>query len=133
MLIRIRKLKASFILLWQPDIPYITSSLPILCLAKISNYKTRNTTSNWLWVEFRWKWFIFDKWNNVKPALEKVLHLIYCSCPRKCIRHSYPYIENSLACTDLCVKQDCENYFSPDDLCESEFDSYNEIHDDEDD
>ena len=54
------------------------------------------------------------KWNTILPALEEVLQLMYCSCPRKCLQGSCPYIDNSLPCTDACAHQNCENFPSKD-------------------
>ena len=48
------------------------------------------------------------KWNNVSPAPDEVLELMFCTCPRKC--GSCPCVDNGLYCTDACVKQECENY-----------------------
>ena len=50
------------------------------------------------------------KWNNVKPAPDEVLQLMFCTCPRKCVRDTCPCVDNGLPCTDACVKQECENY-----------------------
>lgn len=50
------------------------------------------------------------KWNNVKPAPDKGLQLMFCACPQKCVPDGCPCVDNGLQCTDACVKQDCGNY-----------------------
>lgn len=72
------------------------------------------------------------KWNNVKPAPDEVLELLFCTCPRKCIEDSScPCVDNGLPCTDACVKQDCENYICHD-TGYDDYDDDDEDYDDDD-
>lgn len=62
------------------------------------------------------------RWNNVDPALDKVLELMSCTCLRKCLRDACLCVDNSLPCTDACVKQECQNYiFRDSDINDTEF------------
>ena len=49
------------------------------------------------------------KWNNGNPDPDEVLKLMFCTCPKKCVRDTCPCVDNGLPCT-ACVKQECENY-----------------------
>ena len=49
-------------------------------------------------------------WNNVNPAPDEVLDMMFCTCTKKCERGSCPCVDNSLKCTDACTKQNCENF-----------------------
>ena len=62
------------------------------------------------------------KWNTILPAPEEILQLMYCSCSKKCVPGSCPCVDNSLACTDACANQNCENFPSEEE--EDEFDGF---------
>ena len=51
-------------------------------------------------------------WNNVNPAPDEVLEMMFCTCMRKCERGSCLCVDNSLKCTDACSKQNCDNFLS---------------------
>ena len=68
-------------------------------------------------------------WNRVNPAPDEVLEMMFCTCERKCILGSCPFVDNSLKCTDACFSHDCENFQSEvEENCE-----YDEFSDDDDD
>ena len=54
-------------------------------------------------------------WNSVNPAPDEVLSLLFCTCSRQCVEGSCQCIDNSLYCTDACIKQNCDNMFSEQD------------------
>ena len=49
------------------------------------------------------------KWNNVNPAPDEVLELMFCTYSRNCVRDTCPCVDNGPQCTDAYVKQECEN------------------------
>ena len=59
-------------------------------------------------------------WNNVNPAPDEVLEMMFCTCMKKCVRGSCQCVDNSLQCTDACVKHDCDNFQSTKDAFEYE-------------
>ncbi len=83
-------------------------------------------------VEFGWdedeEGNLVISWNNVNPAPDEVLEMMFCTCPRKCERGSCPCADNSLKCTDACTNQNCDNFQSNED-----FNSVEDEYEDDDD
>ena len=58
------------------------------------------------------------KWNTVKPALEEVLTLMFCTCPRKCLAETlslhwkWLVLYQKKKKKNACTKIDCENYIN---------------------
>ena len=50
------------------------------------------------------------KWNIVNPAPVEVLELMFCTCSRNRVQGKCPCVDNGLLCTDVCAKQECENF-----------------------
>ena len=48
--------------------------------------------------------------NNVKPAPDELLKLLFCSYKNKCCFGSFSCVQNSLPGTDACTNQGCESY-----------------------
>ena len=63
-------------------------------------------------------------WNNVNPAPDEVLEMMFCTCTRKCVRGSCPCVDNSLKCTDACSKQNCDNFQSNEEFIQLDDDKY---------
>ena len=55
-------------------------------------------------------------WNNVNPAPDEVLEMMFCTCSRKCVRGSCPCVDNSLKCTDACTNHSCDNFQSNEEI-----------------
>ena len=43
------------------------------------------------------------KWNNVNPAPDEVLELMFCTYSRKCVRDTCPCVDNGPQCIDATV------------------------------
>ena len=84
-------------------------------------------------LDYRWETkddeSISVKWNTVKPASEKILELVYCTCSKRCDFESCSCIQNRLLCTDACTKVDCQNYCDVD-IREGQDDEYSSDEDD---
>ena len=50
------------------------------------------------------------KRNTVNPAPDEVLELMFCTCSRNCVQGKCPCVNNGLLRTDVCAKQQCENF-----------------------
>ena len=59
--------------------------------------------------------------------------MMFCTCMKKCVRGSCQCVDNSLQCTDACVKHDCDNFQSTKDAFEYEdSDGFDDDDDDDD-
>ena len=70
-------------------------------------------------------------WMDGQPALQAVLDLLACNCPRKCELPRCECMANGLKCTDMCRLPDCENQASTLNNEESADEQDDEMEDDE--
>ena len=47
---------------------------------------------------------------HCKPSPYAVLELMFCICFRNCAQGKFPAVDNGLLCTDVCAKQEYENF-----------------------